>query len=205
MWDDDPHAEHFRYLNGQLLDNFFSDKKIAQLAKHNGSGECTIADIMGHWREEILITDNDGKLHIYSNEKPTEFPERPYLRDRHNYLMHLASIGSGLPKPVPPDPDLIPSKILEQGKLLDGFRLNQNYTNPFNNETTLEYTISKPGNVDLAVYDTIGQKVGTIDSGFRGANTYKVTWNGERFGSGIYLCKLTYRNSIALRKIIFLK
>jgi hypothetical protein len=205
LWDDDPEPEYFRYRNGRLYDNFFSSSIIEQLADHNGSGECTIADIMGDWREEILITDNDGKLHIYSNEKPTEFPERPYLRDGHNYLMHLASIGSGLPKPVPPDPDLIPSKILEQGKLLDGFRLNQNYPNPFNNETTLEYTIPKPGNVDLAVYDIIGQKVGTIDSGFRGANTYKVTWNSERFGSGIYLFKLTYRNSIALRKIIFLK
>jgi hypothetical protein len=103
MWDDDPEAEYFMYRNGQLLDNFFSDKIIAHLAKQDGSGECTIADILGDWREEIIVTDNDGKVHIYSNNEPTIYPNRPSPRKGHNYLMHLASIGSGLPKPVPPD------------------------------------------------------------------------------------------------------
>ncbi len=103
MWDDDPEAEYFMYRNGKLLDNFFSDDAIAQLAKHNGSGECTIADIQGDWREEIIITDNQGVVHIYSNGEPTKYTQRPSPKTGHNYLMHLASIGSGLPKPVPPD------------------------------------------------------------------------------------------------------
>jgi len=103
MWDDDPEPEYFMYRSGKLLDNFFNDKMIAQLAKHHGSGECTIADIRGDWREEIIITDNQGIVHIYSNNSPTKYPDRPSPRKGHNYLMHLASIGSGLPKPVPPD------------------------------------------------------------------------------------------------------
>jgi len=109
MWDDDPEPEYFMYRSGKLLDNFFNDKVIAQLAKHHGSGECTIADIRGDWREEIIITDNQGIVHIYSNNSSTQYPDRPSPRKGHNYLMHLASIGSGLPKPVPPDagwPDL---------------------------------------------------------------------------------------------------
>ena len=103
MWDDDPESEYFMYRSGRLLDSFFSDKVIAQLAKHNGSGECTIADIRGDWREEIIITDNQGVVHIYSNSEQTKYPDRASPRTGHNYLMHLASIGSGLPKPVPPD------------------------------------------------------------------------------------------------------
>jgi hypothetical protein len=103
MWDDDTEPEYFRYRNGELLDNFLSDDVIAQLAKHNGSGECTIADIQGDWREEIIITDNQGIVHIYANGEPTKFPNRPSPKTGHNYLLHLASIGNGLPKPVPPD------------------------------------------------------------------------------------------------------
>ena len=95
MWDDDPESEYFMYRSGRLLDSFFSDKVIAQLAKHHGSGECTIADIRGDWREEIIITDNQGVLHIYSNSEQTKYPDRPSPRRGHNYLMHLASIGSG--------------------------------------------------------------------------------------------------------------
>jgi len=103
IWDDDPEPEYFMYRSGKLLDNFFDDNVIAQLAKHNGSGECTIADIKGDWREEIIITDNNGVVHIYSNGEPSKYPDRPSPREGHNYLMHMASIGSGLPKPVPPD------------------------------------------------------------------------------------------------------
>lgn len=105
MWDDDPETEYFMYRSGKLLDNFYSDKVIAQLAKHHGSGECTIADVRGDWREEIIITDNQGIVHIYSNNTPTQYPDRPSPRKGDNYLMHLASIGTGLPKPVPPDAD----------------------------------------------------------------------------------------------------
>jgi len=103
MWDDDPEPEYFMYRSGKLLDKFSADKVIAQLARHHGSGECTIADIRGDWREEIIITDNQGVVHIYSNGDPTEYADRPSPRTGHNYLMHLASIGSGLPKSVPPD------------------------------------------------------------------------------------------------------
>jgi len=104
MWDDDPEPEYFLYRSGELQSGFLGETRIAQLVRNRGSGECTIADVRGDWREEIIITDNSGRLHIYANGAPTRYPERPSPRTGHNYRMHLASMGSGLPKPVPPDP-----------------------------------------------------------------------------------------------------
>jgi len=101
-WNDDTGAEWFGYRSGQLREFFPNGKLIAQLQQHNGSGECTITDFLGDWREEIIITDNHI-VHIYSNNEPTKFPHRTPLRKGHNYRIHQASIGSGLPKPYQPD------------------------------------------------------------------------------------------------------
>ncbi len=210
LWDDDPEPEYFTYRNGRLYDNFFSSSVIAQLERHNGSGECTIADIMGDWREEILITGHDGKLHIYSNSEPTAFPERPSLRSGHNYLMHLASIGSGLPKPVPPDPDWIPSKILEHGELPDGFRLYQNYPNPFNPTTSIEYSLNKPEHVKLTIYNVPGNAMKTIVNEKQKAGNFEVTWDGTneagvKMASGVYYCRLETGGTSKTMKMVLLR
>jgi len=107
-WDDDPGEEWFGYRSGELRENYPDGEVIAQFQKHSGSGECTITDFLGDWREEIIITDNHI-VHIYSNNEPTKFPHRTPLRKGHNYRIHQASIGNGLPKPYQPDagwPDL---------------------------------------------------------------------------------------------------
>lgn len=101
-WDDDTGMEWFGYRSGQLKDCFPNGKLIAQLLGHNGSGECTITDFLGDWREEIIVADMHV-VHIYSNNEPTKFPDRIPLRKCRNYRIHQASIGSGLPKPYPPD------------------------------------------------------------------------------------------------------
>jgi len=101
-WNDDPDVEFFSYRNGKLYESFPDGKVIAQLQKHDGSGECTITDFLGDWREEIIVTDWHI-VHIFSNNEPTKFPDRPFLREGHHYRIHQASIGGGLPKPYPPD------------------------------------------------------------------------------------------------------
>lgn len=101
-WNDDDGQEWFGYRTGQLRETYPDGELIAKFQGHNGSGECTITDFLGDWREEIIITDNHI-VHIYYNNEPTKFPNRTPLRKGHNYRIHQASIGNGLPKPYQPD------------------------------------------------------------------------------------------------------
>ena len=69
--------------------------------------------------------------------------------------------------------------------------LSKNYPNPFNPSTTIEYTIAKPGNVSLVIYDLNGSTVKTLVNDFVTANNYSVTWdgkndNGQQVASGQY-------------------
>ncbi|NQV19611.1 MAG: hypothetical protein HQ534_13860, partial [Armatimonadetes bacterium] len=56
------------------------------------------------------------------------------------------------------------------------FTLSGNYPNPFNPITTISYSIPTDGNVELIIYNIMGQKVKTLISGTQPTGVYNVTW-----------------------------
>jgi hypothetical protein len=73
--------------------------------------------------------------------------------------------------------------------------LGDNYPNPFQEETTIPFTIGAKTSVELAVYDMLGQRVTTLVHATMEPGSYNVTWNGthqgqEKVKPGVYLCKM---------------
>ena len=73
-----------------------------------------------------------------------------------------------------------------------GIEINRIYPNPFVDETTIEYTIFVDQEVEISIYNFVGQKINTLKSGYMKQGTYTVTWNGKGFNGteqarGIYL------------------
>jgi len=78
---------------------------------------------------------------------------------------------------------------------LVNFELSQNFPNPFNPETKINYSIPVAGNVSMVIYNSLGQKICTLFSGNQDAGWHNITWNAEDdFGknvpSGIYLARI---------------
>ena len=116
-WDDDVSAEYYHYRSGTLYAKFDGPKLKKNFPRSYGNGECTQADIMGDWREELLFASK-YTLYLYGNTSPTQYPNRPSLRTDHNYRMNLASIATGLPKVIMRDFDLNPNPpVLNISKL----------------------------------------------------------------------------------------
>jgi hypothetical protein len=72
------------------------------------------------------------------------------------------------------------------------YELLQNYPNPFNPNTTIEYRIPKISEIELKVYNILGQEVVTLEKGIKKAGFYKLEWNGRnrwdhQVASGIYV------------------
>ena len=72
------------------------------------------------------------------------------------------------------------------------FSLDQNYPNPFNPSTTLRYNLAETGQVQLTVYNTMGQRVRVLVDQAQGPGSYEVQWNGQdeagqAVAGGIYL------------------
>ncbi|GAB4330609.1 MAG: hypothetical protein Kow0037_06510 [Calditrichia bacterium] len=90
------------------------------------------------------------------------------------------------------------------------FAVEQNYPNPFNPVTQIRYDIPEDGQVTVAVYNTLGQRVKTLYSGFQKAGRYTVYWDatneyGEAVGSGIYFYRIEAGKHSAIRKMILMK
>jgi PKD repeat protein len=81
----------------------------------------------------------------------------------------------------------------------------ENYPNPFNESTVINYSISKDANVELNVMDLLGNVISTIENGKKQSGNYNVTWNAADVASGIYLLQMKVNDQIIIKKIVVTK
>ncbi|MCB0729374.1 MAG: T9SS type A sorting domain-containing protein, partial [Ignavibacteriae bacterium] len=85
------------------------------------------------------------------------------------------------------------------------YRLFDNYPNPFNPVTNLEFGISELGFVSLKVYDILGKEVKTLVNEIKQAGNYKVQFDGSSFASGVYFYELRSGDFVARKRMVLLK
>ena len=88
---------------------------------------------------------------------------------------------------------------------IETFRLSQNFPNPFNPETKIEYTLAKRGKVILTIYNLHAGQVARFEIGEQNAGNYEITWNASGMASGIYFYRLQAGNFVQTRKMVLLK
>ncbi len=81
----------------------------------------------------------------------------------------------------------------------------ENYPNPFNPTTEIEYQIPKEGHVSLIVYNSLGEEIKTLVNENKASGSYKVSFNAENLPSGIYYYKLQSGEFIKVKKMLLLK
>jgi len=84
--------------------------------------------------------------------------------------------------------------------------LSQNYPEPFNSSTTIQFTVPNNGRATLRVYNAIGQEVATLFNDEAAASVvHQVQFNGSNLASGIYLSRLEFGGKIQAEKMLLLK
>ncbi len=101
---------------------------------------------------------------------------------------------------------------VENEKIIaEGFKLLQNFPNPFNPATVISFQLPERSFVQLKVYDLLGEEVATLVDQERKSGTYNETFRSSDLPSGIYVYSLiaqplngkpAYRDN---RKMILLK
>ena len=86
-----------------------------------------------------------------------------------------------------------------------GYRLEANYPNPFNPQTTLTYTVPAPGYVFLQIHDVQGRTVETLIDGFQAPGTYTHTFDADHLTSGVYFYTLAAGRYRATRAMVVLR
>lgn len=104
-----------------------------------------------------------------------------------------------------------PTDADDNGNILpSGFVLNQNYPNPFNPTTTISFSLAERQEIDLSIYNLLGQKIKTLFSGPESAGQHSVKWDatddsGQKVASGVYFYKLIGEAESASMKMTLLK
>lgn len=98
-----------------------------------------------------------------------------------------------------------PSSVEPGSPIPSEFFIAQNYPNPFNVSTTISYDLPRRSDVTLTVFNLLGQKVETVVSQEKHAGRHKITWEGGRFMSGVYLLQMRAGDYVETRKMILLK
>jgi predicted GH43/DUF377 family glycosyl hydrolase len=128
---------------------------------------------------------------------------------------------TGWTSPAPPNQVQIGHAFMSRGKLdsliiLDieendnsyfpkGYSLSQNFPNPFNPKTMINYQLPITNYVELSVHNLLGQKVSTIVSKKQSAGRHQVEFDAQNLSSGIYFYRIEAGNFSETRKMIYLK
>ena len=115
-------------------------------------------------------------------------------------ILNVRKMLENLRNPISTQEHVVPLKPL----------LYNNYPNPFNPSTTIEYSIPQTGRVKLRIFNMKGQKVKTLIDGDIEKGRHRVVWNGrdERnrsVASGVYFIRLEAAGKSCTRKAMLLK
>ena len=102
--------------------------------------------------------------------------------------------------------------LLSDGVNPTEFGITNNYPNPFNPNTTIEYNVENSGHVSLKIYDIMGRSVRTLVNEYKesGRPDYKVVWdgrndNGQQVSAGLYLYTLSSNGMTDHAKMVLMK
>ena len=93
----------------------------------------------------------------------------------------------------------------EPGRTPVEYTLSQNFPNPFNPSTTIEFTLPARGYVHLVLLNALGQTVRTVAGGVYEAGTHAVRLDASSLASGVYFYRLQAGDFVGVKKLTILK
>jgi hypothetical protein len=85
------------------------------------------------------------------------------------------------------------------------FVLNQNFPNPFNPSTIINYFVPEESFVSIKVYDFLGREVSTLVSEIKSTGSYELSFNASSLPSGTYFYVMTADNYSTTKKMVLMK
>lgn len=83
--------------------------------------------------------------------------------------------------------------------------LHQNFPNPFNPTTSIQFDLAQAGPVRLDVYDSLGRLVKSLVDEERPAGTHAVRFDASKLASGLYLYRLSTSERSVARTMLLIK
>jgi len=97
------------------------------------------------------------------------------------------------------------SDIVNVNLVTKDFKLYQNHPNPFNPTTRIKFSVPERNNVNIKIFNMIGQEIQEIVNQEYEAGNYNVEFNASNLASGVYFYRIQSGNFVESKKMIYLK
>ena len=192
----DPNIVIYSHDNGQTWETIPNDNSGTITAFYIDKRDNLL---LGYDNGTILCSSNKGKSwsKIESsliNSEITVFKEDPdgnIFFGTHDMGIFKIKINT-----------LLVEKTLE---LPSKINLKQNFPNPFNPSTTIQYDVLTPGLVKIVILDVYGREIEILVNKPHASGSYSVNWNPVNKSSGVYYYKLSSANQSDVKKMLYLK
>jgi hypothetical protein len=104
--------------------------------------------------------------------------------------------------------EYLSARTIDSVKVVQGladFYLSNNYPNPFNPTTNINYTLPVKSHVEIKVYDILGREVAKLVDADQDEGKYVINFNAAKLSSGIYIYAIRAGSYVNVKKMILLK
>ncbi len=194
----DPSTTDFiwgKSATGNTIKYIFKIKKLGNNPEFSYSSNNTGLDTISSIRKSFL--DSLGTTMGYTGDSvrctwraastngvDTLFTSGAFLVTLRRSTIGITQIGSSIPQ---------------------SFNLYNNYPNPFNPTTIINFDVPKQSSLKIKVYNTLGELISTIVDQSFSPGTYSVDFNGSNLASGIYFYSLEAENTNQVKRMVLVK
>lgn len=172
-------------VTGPLRSSFFIDAKRGHAAGNSGKIFFT-SNAGDNWMAQTTNTTKN-LMSVFFINKDTGFAVGDSGIVLRTYTGGLTSINSNIHN--------VPAR----------YTLGQNFPNPFNPFTTIQFDLQKSSFIKLSVYDILGREVERLINEHKPAGSYSIKWDASRFNSGIYFYRIETESFTETRKMMLAK
>jgi hypothetical protein len=97
------------------------------------------------------------------------------------------------------------TSVLDQTSSALQYSLSDNFPNPFNSSTQIQFSLAKKSRTRLSILDVLGRQIAVLVDGEYDSGIYRINWNAPQFASGIYFYRLEAGDFVTTKKLMLIK
>lgn len=127
----------------------------------------------------------------------TSYTDRKSVQDSTTYIYRVFAFNADTTSGYSNEAsfDVVIVGVESDNQIPTEFSLSQNYPNPFNPTTIIKFGLPEKSNINISIFNMIGQKVFEAVNNVYSAGIHEYNFNGRNLTSGIYIYSITASSS----------
>jgi hypothetical protein len=179
-------VEGFKWINLLSDEGYFHDAELVYEATVN----LQVGETTGDFPIGYLVTVNTGDMLKFLNDQEND----QELAGTDTSMNHMVTVN--------------PATGIKETRLNGSpaeYYLYQNFPNPFNPSTTINYSIVEGTDVKLIIYDVSAKEVAVLVNGYKPAGNYSINFSDKKLSSGVYYYRISMNGFTETRKMLLMK